>query len=190
MIWLLFSKDRASNGWVKHLLCQGFQKDISSRSVHRGENAPSSIPGVLSIHPNSHVTLIKADPWPQVLALMGKEGERAMIDLLLDCGIFLAVGSGLGTYHQLSGKFDPGSPGLADKVGHPLGDLQPVASKPLLESKPRAIPKKVRSPSNITFVRNRMMHARAAMNKQGGVRFGLRHIREHFQNSTTSLLTS
>jgi telomerase reverse transcriptase len=107
VIWLLFSKDRASNGWVKHLLCQGFQKDISSRSVQRGENAASSIPGLLSIHPNSHVTSIKADPWPQVLALMGKEGERAMIDLLLDCGIFLAVGSGRGTYHQLSGKFDP-----------------------------------------------------------------------------------
>jgi hypothetical protein len=75
--------------------------------VHRGENAGSSIAGVLSIHPNSHVTSIKADPWPQVLALMGKEGERAMIDLLLDCGIYLAVGSGHGTYHQLSGTFDP-----------------------------------------------------------------------------------
>jgi hypothetical protein len=104
VIWLLFSKDRTSNGWVKHLLCQGFQKDISARSVHRGANAASTIPGVLSVHPNSHVTSIKSHPWPQVLALMGKEGESAMIDLLLDCGIFLAVGSGRGTYHQLSGK--------------------------------------------------------------------------------------
>jgi telomerase reverse transcriptase len=104
VIWLLFSKDRASNGWVKHLLCQGFQKDISARSMHRGDNAASAIPGVLSIHPNSHVTSIKVDPWPQVLALMGKEGERAMIDLLLDCGIFLVIGSGRGSYHQLSGK--------------------------------------------------------------------------------------
>jgi hypothetical protein len=102
----LFSKDRSSNGWVKHLLCQGFQKDISARSVHRGENATSAIPGVLSVHPNSHVIRIKAEPWPHVLALMGKEGERAMIDLLLDCGIFLVVGSGCGTFHQLSGKSD------------------------------------------------------------------------------------
>jgi telomerase reverse transcriptase len=106
VIWLLFSKDRISNGWVKHLRCQGFQKDISSRSLHRGEDAASSIPGVLSIHPNSHVISIKADPWPRVLALMGREGEKAMIDLLLDCGIFVAVESGRGTYHQLSGKFD------------------------------------------------------------------------------------
>lgn len=72
--------------------------------MHRGEHVASAIPGVLSIHPNSHVTTVKAYPWPQVLALMGKEGERVMIDLLLDCGIFLVVGSGRGTYHQLSGK--------------------------------------------------------------------------------------
>jgi telomerase reverse transcriptase len=104
VIWLLFCKDRTTNGRVKHLLCQGFQKDISARLVHRGQNAGSAIPGVLSVHPNSHVTSIKADPWPQVLALMGKEGERAMIDLILDCGIFLVVGSGRGAYQQLSGK--------------------------------------------------------------------------------------
>lgn len=35
-----------------------------------------------------------------------------------------------------------------------------------------------RQPSSITFVRNRMMHARAALNAKGEVRFGLRHIRE------------
>jgi hypothetical protein len=34
-----------------------------------------------------------------------------------------------------------------------------------------------------------MMHARAAMNKQGGVRFGLRHIREQAPIFTASLLT-
>ena len=48
---------------------------------------------------------MKAWPWPRVLALLGKEGEKAMIDLILDCGIFVAVGSGLGTYYQLSGEF-------------------------------------------------------------------------------------
>jgi hypothetical protein len=34
-----------------------------------------------------------------------------------------------------------------------------------------------------------MMHARAAMNKQGGVRFGLRHIREQSPFLLDSLLT-
>lgn len=133
---------------------------------------------------------MKAEPWPQVLGLMGKEGERAMIDLLLDCGIFLVVGSGRGTYHQMSGKSNAlGSVALADEAGHPLGDLQVLPTKPLLDPKAKAIPKTtVRSPSNIIFVRNRMMHARAAMNRQGGVRFGLRHIREHSQFGMHSLL--
>jgi len=179
VIWLLFSKDRASSGWVKHLLCQGFQRDISARSVHRGENAVSAIPGVLSVHPNDHVISMKTDPWPHVLALMGKEGERAMIDLLLDCGIFLLVESGRGTYHQLSGESENLKllRWLTTK-GHPLGDLQPLPTKPHADAKSQPMAKSAKSPSNITFVRNRMMHARAAMNKQGGVRFGLRHIRE------------
>ena len=34
-----------------------------------------------------------------------------------------------------------------------------------------------RLPSSISFVRSRMMYARAALNAQGNVRFGLRHIR-------------
>lgn len=73
--------------------------------MNRDESAPSAIPGVVSIYPNSHVTDMKAWPWPQVLALTGREGEKTMIDLLLDCGIFLLVEAGLGTYHQISGKF-------------------------------------------------------------------------------------
>lgn len=107
-IWLLFSKLHAPNGRVDHLLCQGFKKDISRRTINLGETTGSAIPGVVSTYPNSHVTSMKARPWPQVLLLMGKEGERAMIDLILDCGIFLPVESGHGTFHQLSGRsFDP-----------------------------------------------------------------------------------
>ena len=72
--------------------------------IHQDQNVPSAIPGIISTYPNSHVTSMKASPWPQVLALMGKEGERAMIDLILDCGIFLPVESGRGSFYQLSGK--------------------------------------------------------------------------------------
>lgn len=90
---------------MQHLLCQGFRRDVNTRSVIRGEHAASTIPGVVSMYPNSHVTSMKAWPWPRVLALLGKEGEKAMIDLILDCGTFVAVGSGLGTYYQLSGEF-------------------------------------------------------------------------------------
>lgn len=90
---------------MRHLLCQGFRKGVSSRSVRREENLTSDIPGVISEHPNSHVVAMKAAPWPQVLALMGKEGEKTMVQLLLDCGIFLPVENGQGNYHQLSGEW-------------------------------------------------------------------------------------
>lgn len=36
-----------------------------------------------------------------------------------------------------------------------------------------------KAPSEITFVRNRMMYARAALNAHGLVHFGLRHIRKY-----------
>lgn len=75
--------------------------------MHRDENIVLGIPGVLSVYPNGHVISMKTTPWPQILALMGKEGERAMIDLLLDCGIFLPVENGRGNYRQLSGAFKP-----------------------------------------------------------------------------------
>lgn len=49
---------------------------------------------------------MKAHPWTQVLALMGREGESTMIDLIIDCGIYISLRSGHGSYHQLSGKFN------------------------------------------------------------------------------------
>ena len=92
-IWLIFSNAAAPSGKVKHLLCQGFRKDVTSRSVHRGENVMSAIPGITSTYPNSHVTSMKTSPWPEILALMGKQGEKVMVDLILDCGTFLSVAS-------------------------------------------------------------------------------------------------
>lgn len=38
-------------------------------------------------------------------------------------------------------------------------------------------PKMVNTPARITFVRNRMLYARAAVNAKGTIKFGLRHIR-------------
>lgn len=79
--------------------------------MNRGEQATSIIPGVVSIHPNNHVTSMKSWPWPQVLALFGKQGEMMMVDLILDCGIFVPVENSYGSYYQLSGEsiaFDMG----------------------------------------------------------------------------------
>ncbi|KAJ8070628.1 hypothetical protein OCU04_000999 [Sclerotinia nivalis] len=169
-IWLLFSKSKSSNGRLQHLLCQGYRKDISSRSVHRGENLRTSIPGVSSIYPNSHVTAMKAWPWPHVLSLLGKAGERVMSDLILDCGVFLQIKNTHGSYYQLSGQ--------------PLGELLPITNgKPHGKvsgtdsgSKKNQQPGLLHSPMEINFVRNRMLYAKAALNAQGEVQFGFRHI--------------
>lgn len=72
--------------------------------MNNGINPTSSIPGVVSTYPNHLVTTMKSTPWPQILKLLGKEGETVMIDLLLDCGIFPSVESGCGNYFQLSGE--------------------------------------------------------------------------------------
>lgn len=101
-IWQLFSSHGSTYGRILHLLCQGFRRDASARD----ENAPSAIPGIASTYPNSHVTSMKAMPWPRVLALWGSEGERAMIDLLIDCAIFLPVPGTQGVYNQLSGEME------------------------------------------------------------------------------------
>jgi len=103
-IWLLFQKSRGVRSTVQHLLCQGYRKYLTSRAFHRDENVFCNIPGLVSTQPNTHVKAMKEAPWPRVLTLLGKDGERTMVDLILDCGIFLAIESGHGSYYQLSGK--------------------------------------------------------------------------------------
>lgn len=90
---------------MQHLLCQGFRKLIGNSTVNRDANPLCSIPGVASVFPNGHATMLKASPWPQILNLLGTEGEKIMIDLLLGCGIFRELESGLGNYYQLSGMY-------------------------------------------------------------------------------------
>lgn len=103
-IWQLFKHSSRLGTRLQHLLCQGFRTDINFNAINRDENPVTAIPGVVSTYPNRHVSVLKGSPWPQILALMGKEGQRMMIDLILDCGIFVAVESGHGNYFQLSGK--------------------------------------------------------------------------------------
>ncbi len=103
-IWQMFRQNSRSSTRFQHLLCQGFQKDVNLHTVNRNGNLISAIPGLVSTYPNSHVTALKASPWPQVRALMGKGGHKVMIDLILDCGVFVAVETGMGNYYQLSGK--------------------------------------------------------------------------------------
>ncbi|KAI4287710.1 MAG: hypothetical protein L6R35_003030 [Caloplaca aegaea] len=98
-----------------------------------------------------------------------------MLDLLLECSIYVAVGRGKGNYYQLSGT------PLTDLL--PLSNSEPFLSIPTESLRPSGVDEgrkcarsSIRSPSAINFVRNRMFYARAALNAKGRVRFGLRHI--------------
>jgi telomerase reverse transcriptase len=131
------------------------------------------VPGLVERSPNSHVRTLKEPTWCRLLALLGQRGDRIIIDMLLDCAIFLPVTGGIGNYIQLSGI--------------PMSDLKPdeKQKEQLLHNEANQPAKGVplnqhgenRSPSAITFVRSRMLYAKAALNAKGGVRFGMRHIR-------------
>lgn len=161
VIWLLFSRDRRAGGWPSHLLCDGFRKNVNpNQKAQRGGPAPRAgvIPGLFSAHANHRVHMLKQDPWPQVLLLLGQAGERIMIDLLLDCAIFTPIDAGKGNLYQLSGA--------------PIADRQTLAAAGTRKPEGHGL-----SPCEITFVKSRMLYARAALNARGLVQFGLRHIR-------------
>ncbi|KAI0141095.1 hypothetical protein F4776DRAFT_614090 [Hypoxylon sp. NC0597] len=48
--------------------------------------------------------MLKQQPWPQLLSLMGESGERIMLDLLLDCAIFVPLKAGANNLCQISGE--------------------------------------------------------------------------------------
>lgn len=91
------------------MLCEGYRKELNAHDVlpHRNDQA-HSIPGIYSLHANPQVEALKKEPWPQLLKLFGKSGDRIMMDLLLDCSIFTSLKSGQGNYRQISGtKISP-----------------------------------------------------------------------------------
>lgn len=108
IIWLLFSRVKtfnngnknngSSNSKPQHLLCDGFRRGAGQQA------APCSVQGLYSLYLNERVVILKQTPWPQLLHILGKSGESVMINLLLDCSIFLPIEAGQGNYYQLSGK--------------------------------------------------------------------------------------
>ncbi|KAI1828107.1 hypothetical protein F4861DRAFT_243412 [Xylaria intraflava] len=138
----IFNKEKSAK-WPDHLLCDGFRRDGGL--------------GLRAIRPNPYVEALQQPPWPQLLALLGESGEHIMIDLLLDCAIFVSLDAGTNNVCQLSGK--------------PLSSITPYGHKSASEENSVA-----KCPSELVFVRNRMFYARAALNARGQVCFGLRHI--------------
>ncbi|OBT76587.1 hypothetical protein VF21_05363 [Pseudogymnoascus sp. 05NY08] len=163
-VWLLFNNSTRENTYVKHLLCQGFSKIPSAGRMDANNATLSAVRRLVPVYPNKHFDELKVDPWPQVLGLLGKGGDRVMIDLLVDCGIFLAVNNGRGNYIQISGML--------------LGDLQILTQSgrsEVGEASARNIPID-RSPLSIAFLRSKILYARPTLNSRGAVTFGLRHI--------------
>jgi len=103
VIWLLHEREKKGGAWPKHLLCDGFRRTFASRAQGAAPKSANTIPGIFVFHPNPLVETLKEAPWPHLLALLGKAGERVMIDLLTDEAIFIPIEAGRDNYYQLSG---------------------------------------------------------------------------------------
>ena len=108
-IWTLFHKIHCHAHRPPHMLCHGFQRARNPRQTNEDHCAIAGIPGIVSRYPNANVNELKGSSWTEILGFLGKEGDRIMLDMILDCGIFLAGDEGLGNYYQLTGKVAPGS---------------------------------------------------------------------------------
>ncbi|SPO00927.1 related to telomerase reverse transcriptase [Cephalotrichum gorgonifer] len=171
--WLLFSQDNSK--WVRpnHLLCDGFRK-TTGPDIQRQDDfldGRPSIPGLFPIYPNHQAQALKRAPWPQLLVLLGKAGERIMVDLLLDCAVFVVVFAGTGNMWQLSGV--------------PLSDMEPLKIPAPVHQESRVNVghdtssgriQAIRSPTDISFMRNRILYARSALTVKGNIESGLRHV--------------
>lgn len=98
IIWLLFSREIMPGARPHHLLCDGFRKHVGPRQQQ------CSVQGLYSAYPNERVAVLRQTPWPQLLSLLGNSGEGMMINMLLDCAIFLPIKTGQSSYYQLSGQ--------------------------------------------------------------------------------------
>jgi hypothetical protein len=172
VIWRLFK--RSASHKPTHLLCHGFQRANKARQEPDVNHDPtSSIPGLVERHLNSYTRTLKEPAWCRLHALLGYGGDRIMMDMLLECSIFLPVKISIGNYYQLSGV----------PVSELRLDQLPKTNTAKTEADPEALPKGLdlksenRTPGAITFVRSRVLYAKAALNAKGGVRFGMRHIR-------------
>lgn len=85
------------------MLCHGYQRASGPRQLNEDHGAMAGIPGVISHYPNNNVNVLKGTAWTRILGLLGKDGERIMLDMVLNAGIFAAVDGGRGNYYQLSG---------------------------------------------------------------------------------------
>lgn len=105
-IWLLFHRIHKQVHRPPHMLCQGYQRANNPRRMNEDHGALAGIPGLISHYPNGNVDTLKNIAWAELLGLLGREGDRIMLDLILDGAMFMAVDGGPSNFYQLSGGFD------------------------------------------------------------------------------------
>ena len=178
-----------------HVLCHGFR--LPGRGECFADGVGPGALGVESFCPNANVATLKSSIWHDLLRLLGKDGDKIMLDLILHCGIFKPIESGDGNLVQVSGKRISWMlvAELISSLGTPLtaqlmldqaesSDPNPNPSTGLAATKPPASkgPAQRRRSSrlvDIFFVRSRMMYARPAFDAHGRVRLGLPHVRKY-----------
>jgi telomerase reverse transcriptase len=159
----------------KHVLCHGYQRAITWRGADRTPATVPKIPGLILEHPNENVNALKQAPWTEIYAMLGKDGDRVMLGLLLDCAVFLRLSSGKDNFYQLSGV--------------PVADLTPLESVFRQDNGKNS--KKALTASEVVFTRHQVLYAKPSLNSTGEVRFGMKHnhVLNRYPNSTDTKQT-
>jgi hypothetical protein len=101
VIWVLFR--RHSSPRPQHLLCQGFERAAAAGHNGLDLSIAPGIPGVVCHYPNDQVETVTNPNWCRLLSYLGRGGDLIMVELLLECGVFVPLTSGNGNLYQLSG---------------------------------------------------------------------------------------
>ena len=206
VIWALFQRKDASSITPKHLLCRGYHQAPPELGFNNTRSEYNGIPGLTSVRVNVFAQALKSRPWNEIYSLLGSRQNEILRSLLLDCGIFVRMDEGKDNLQQICGipicelpsrkpSADQSShdrkgksydirvrdgPSLAGSKAKDLEKVGCQREKSCLEknrsNKHEAVPSYPKTPGSITFVRNRILYARASSNAKGGIRFGMKHV--------------
>lgn len=125
----------------------------------------STITGLYAVQTSSSNPL-KLSVWPKLLSILRGAGDKLMIDLLLDCGIFQYTDTNAGALLQISGV-----PITATASTKQVGSRQ--ASGPASKTTKVGT---LKPATSIHFLRSRILYGKPSLNANGCVHFGLAHI--------------
>ena len=104
VIWTLFNRVYRQAHKPPHMLCHGYQRAQAPTAATKDYFPLAGIRGIVAHYPNSNVSILKGPDWANIMSFVGEERERVILDMLLNCGIFVACSQRNGNYFQLSGK--------------------------------------------------------------------------------------